>query len=122
MPNIVIDRASVNLALLDHELRMVLGAAMTGISTRAGIVVVHLAERATGDHETQAKQIVLNHDASALTPEQQARQTRTDRLNTDRARFTTPLNPTDFSAMPLVQTLAARIAWLEQEIRDLRNL
>jgi hypothetical protein len=122
MPDIIIDRAVINLTLLDAELRAALGKAMTGISTRAGVVIVHLAKTATGDHETQAKLLVQAHNATALTPEQQTQKTRVERLQTDRARFTAPLNPSDFTANPVLQTLATRIAWLEQELRDLRGL
>ncbi len=122
MPDILIDRPHVNLQLLDAELRAALGAVVSGISTRAGVVIIHLRQSASGDQENQAKQLVQTHNPTALSPAQQAQKARAERLLADRARFTAPLNPTEFTANPLLQTLAARIAWLEQELRDLRNL
>lgn len=122
MRDIHIDRQEVNLALLDADLRAALGSFITGISTNAAGVVVHLTEKATGDHEMQAKHLVQMHRPAALTPAQQAQKARAERLTIDRTRFNTPLNTADFAANLLVQTLAARLAWLEQELRDLRNL
>jgi hypothetical protein len=82
MPDIIIDRPipsqEASLAL-DKALRDALGDKCTGISGRIGgkdalkhTITVHLSDKATAEDDNTARQIVLAHDFSKRTPEQEA--------------------------------------------------
>lgn len=82
MPDIIIDRplpSSEAAEALDKALRDILGDKCTGISARVGgkdslnhTITVHLSDKATADDDNSARQIVLAHDFSKRTPEQEA--------------------------------------------------
>lgn len=122
MKTITIQRSSVNIEALDAALQAVFGNRMSGISTGKYGVQVHLADDATPQEISQAKSIVTNHDPSVLTPEQQAEAQRQAVLEQARTANATPLNVGDYSGQTaLIQALAQKISWLEQEITDLRR-
>lgn len=78
MKNITIERAFTTpeaADALDAALRTALGERVTGLSARTGgkSVTVHLADNATAEDDNTARQIVLNHDFSTRTPEQETR-------------------------------------------------
>lgn len=83
MPDITIDRplpSSEAAEALDKALRDALGDKCTGVSARVGgkdalkhTITVHLTDKATADDDNTARQIVLAHDFSKRTPEQEAR-------------------------------------------------
>ena len=114
MKNVIVERQNINTQALDGELRAALGALVYGISASRGQVVVHLDSAASAQDEAQAEQIVIDHDASQLTAEQQAQAD----LEAERDSYASPLDPQAIS----LEDLASRVAWLEQEIRDLRGV
>jgi hypothetical protein len=122
MANIGINRASVNAANLDEELRSALGAAVFGISADGREVIVHLADSATQAQIAQARRIVEQHDASKLTPAQQERADRATKLEQMRRDKGAAL---DGERVPNsaegFRQLARKLAWLEQEIEALRK-
>lgn len=78
MHEITIEQAALNPAALDSALRGALGDAVAGVSAALGQVRVHFIRQPTLAEATQAREIVLSHDASALSDDQ--RQTRTRAL------------------------------------------
>ena len=58
---------------LDAKLRAALGAKTSGLTYQAGVFRILFTEKVTGDDENTARQIVLNHDFTERTPEQEAR-------------------------------------------------
>lgn len=83
MPDIIIARplpGGEAVDALDKALRAALGNKCTGVSGRVGgknalshTVIVHLSTDATADDDATARSIVLAHDFSTRTPEQEAR-------------------------------------------------
>lgn len=127
MTDILIERAA-NIEALEAELRADLGALVKGVSAGPYGVVIHLgAEAATRDIQ-QARAIAAAHDPAVRTPQQIAAHQRQQRLTQERVDHAEPLNPADYipgAGAPeaeLIARLAARLAWLETEIRDLRGL
>lgn len=127
MTDILIER-SANIEALEAELRADLGALVKGVSAGPYGVILHLAADAAPHAIQQARAIAAAHDPAILTPGQQAAQTRQQTITQGRRDHAQPLNPADYipgTATPqaeLIRTLAARIAWLEAELRDLRGL
>lgn len=122
MKNIVHERKAVNPEALDAELRAALGAALIGISAGPNGVLVHLQDDVTAQQVTTAQQLVAAHDPSRLSPRQQAEQERQQQLAALRSAKGAALNPTDYGSKDtLVQVLAQKLAWLEQEVLDLRG-
>ena len=76
MINLAIEKADVNAAKLDADLKSALGAAFIGLSHDGRLVTVHLADKATLQQQAEAERIVETHDAAALTPAQQAERDR----------------------------------------------
>ncbi len=64
--------SQVNLALLDAELRASLGEQVTGVSVLGETVTIHFADEPAGQVLDQAAALVNAHDATRLTPQQQA--------------------------------------------------
>ena len=123
MIDLPIERTEINSDALDAELRSALAEKVIGISANGQIVVVHLDDSATEADLIQAESLVLAHDPAQLTPRQQTIQTRRDQLELDRDANITPLNLDDYLLqLPLIRRLAQKIAWLEREIRDIRDL
>lgn len=123
MQNIIVKRQTVNLEALDETIRAALGDVVTGVSSRPGAVVVHLIDAATTTQANQAQQIVLNHDASELTAEQTAEAQRRQHLETAREANRSNLDAEGISTADVttLKQVARKVAWLEQEIRDLRG-
>ena len=122
MREIMIERSTVNIEALDATLRTALGQAISGVSSRAGQVIVHLSATVSQAQIDQARSIVIAHDPAQLTAEQQAEIDRRQALETARAANTTPLNTADYnSETAAIQQLAQKIAWLEQEIDNLQQ-
>jgi hypothetical protein len=70
--DICIPKSAINSDALDTELRTALGEIIIGCDYTSGIVTVHLADTATAEAVSTALVIVRAHDASVLTPKQQA--------------------------------------------------
>ncbi|MEQ8673205.1 MAG: hypothetical protein RLP44_28040 [Aggregatilineales bacterium] len=123
MIDLIIARQTINSDALDAELRSALAEKVLGISSNGANVTVHLDDTATEADLLQAESLVIAHDPAQLTPRQQRIETRRDQLDTDRDANTVPLNLDDYLLqLPLIRRLAQKIAWLEREIRDLRDL
>lgn len=115
-----------NLDRLNEELAATLGDAgegrlWYGVSSTGREVIVHLADTATAEQSAVIRSVVQRHDATQLTAHQQAEQTRKALLEVMRTANTTALDEAAFASTPdHVQTLARKIAWLEQEVIALR--
>lgn len=117
-----IEREAINLPLLDEQLRVALGAVFVGVSAVDGGVVIHLNGTADAAQTARARQIARDHDASAKTAWQAAQQARQQKLAAARASINADLAPELLgTADPALLTIARYVAWLEQEIRDLRG-
>ena len=93
-------------------------------TARDGVVVtVNLHSAATPADIDQLNSLMAAYDPTQLTPAQQARQEQAQKLADARRDYQgTDLNPADYTGeAALLQTLARKIAWLEQEIADLRE-
>jgi len=123
MPEIIVERQTVNIPALDQAARAALGDAVVGVSRRPGAAVIHLIADATRGQIEQARQIMLEHDPSLLTTEQTAEARRIQRLQAARQNNTTELDAESINSTDLttLRQLARKVAWLEQEIRDLRG-
>lgn len=123
MKTITIARQDTNITALDESLETLLVDYYLGLSVHHGEVRVHLVNETPSESVQQAEQIVQNHDPSLLTVEQQTEITQ--RQNLLQARVENPqlLDTIAYdSSDALTQQLAHKINWLEQEIRDLRDL
>ena len=119
MQHIPVIKASVNIELLDSELKAVLPNLVEGISAGYNKVVVHLNDIASEKDIALATQIVKDHDEMLLTDEQYDKQALDAVIQTDRDLYGDDI--IDAKTVTLEQ-LAKRVAWLENEIRDLRWL
>ena len=93
-------------------------------TTRDGVVVtVNLNGATTESDIDQLNSLMAAYDPTQLTTEQQARQNRVQKLADVRRDYRgVDLSPADYTGEPaLIQMLARKIAWLEQEIADLRD-
>jgi hypothetical protein len=123
MKTITVNRGSTNVTALDETLRTALGADYLGLSLHAGEVQVHLVDSTPSELVKQAEQLVINHDASLLTVEQQAELDEQQALNQLRGANPNALDMSAYSGSSAdVQLLAAKVVWLELEIRELRGL
>lgn len=123
MQDIIVERYTVNIEALDETIRAALGDVVTGVSTRPGAVVIHLTDAASKSQANQARQIALDHDASILTDEQTAEAARIQKLQTARLANRTELDAEGIGTADLttLKQVARKVAWMEQEIRDLRG-
>lgn len=122
MQNITIERSNINVEALDELLRATLGADYLGLSTRSGEITLHLVDSTTAADVEAATQLVQLHDESLLTTEQQEQIARGAEIDSARLVFTEALDLAQFDLSdPSVQQLAARLRWIEQEIRALRS-
>jgi hypothetical protein len=118
----------LNREALNAQLAAALGAIYGGFAdreTRDGFVVtVNLTNAATQADIDQLNALMANYDPQQLTPEQAARKQREQKLAAARRDYQgAELDPADFAGeSALIQTLARKIAWLEQEVADLRGL
>lgn len=123
MQNIRIDRSDVNAELLGQELRTALSENFFGMSFSDQYVVLHFNDEVTSEMVAQGRQIVIDHDATALTDAQQRAQERRTKLEQARADREETLSLDDFNLEgPLLRRLARKLRWLELEIRELRDL
>ncbi|MDQ7025275.1 MAG: hypothetical protein Q9P01_05050 [Anaerolineae bacterium] len=123
MKTITIPRQDTNITALDESLEAQLGTDYLGLSVHHGEVRVHLADETPSDTVRQAEEIVQNHDSSRLTVEQQAEIMQRQNLLQARSENPQVLDTVAYdSSDALMQQLAYKVRWLEQEIRDLRDL
>ena len=123
MKTITIARANTNITALDEALETTLGNDYLGLSVHNEEVRVHLTDETPSSAVRQAEQIVQNHDPSQLTVRQQAEIAQREMLLQSRADNPQPLDTTAYTGSDaLIQQLAHKLHWLEQEIRDLRDL
>lgn len=121
MLEIWIERADVNVELLDSQLRSVGSDLFYGFSAQQGGITLYMSNDVSSDLREQLEQMARDHDATQLTPQQQAAIARQEMLAQGRAAA--PLDLADYAASSVeIQALASKIAWLEQEMRDLRGL
>jgi hypothetical protein len=117
----------LNREALNAQLAQTFGALYAGFAdseTREGFVVtVNLTSAVTPKDIEQLNAFMAQYDPTALTPEQQARKQREQKLSDARRSYRGgELNPADYAGeSALIQTLARKLAWLEQEIADLRG-
>lgn len=114
---------SLNMEALDAALRTALGTKVSGFSVGGGQVIVHMDDSATPAQIQQAQQIVADHNASGLTPTQQAEQERQQALEQMRQTAgNLELQTSDYNGQPqAIQNLAQKVMWLEQELRELQR-
>jgi len=124
MQSIVIQSvAALNVPALDQTLRAALGERFFGFTYEGSTLPLNLAADAAADHIKQARAIVQNHDPAQLTPDQQTAILAVARL--DQARRDYAAAPLDLAAYQgrdaLLEQLARKIVWLEQEVQSLRK-
>ena len=121
MIDVKIERTDVNLELLDAQLRTVGGESFHGLSADRVGVTLHLSDATPANLQKALERIVRQHDATQMTPQQEARAARQTQI--EQGRTHAPLDKTRYTDSPaLIQALAEKIAWLEQEMRDLRGV
>lgn len=117
MQNLTFTQREINAELLSAELQAALSSMTSGVSSGPYGVIVHLNDNATAEQIAQARAIVENHDPAVLTPRQEAEQQRQQKLAEMRSSISADLDPADYDGEnALIQALAERIAWLEQEV------
>lgn len=125
MKDITIDRINaVNLLALDAALRSGLGSSVLGLTHNGQSVTIHLADDTPPGKIKQAQTIVQSHDPAQLTPEQQAdilKQAKLEQARKDLAATELDLKPFEGKDV-LLEQLAKKVAWLEQEINALRAI
>jgi hypothetical protein len=118
--DIMIKRKDINLEALDAELRAALPEVISGVSLSPAGVTVHFTGRAILPDQTSARQIVLAHDPARLTPAQEKAKARADKLRDAQRDKGSDLDVSQFKDA-LLNELARKVAWLEQEIIALRE-
>lgn len=117
----------LNREALHAQLAGALGALYEGFgdrSTREGIIViVNLSGAANQTDIDRLNSLMAAYDPAQLTPDQQARKQLEQKLAAARRDYKgAELNPADFAGeSALIQALARKLAWLEQEMADLRG-
>ena len=123
MHRVIVLRQAVNIEALHEELLAIAGVDFFGLSTQPGHVIAHLEARTDSTTIEQVRSAIINHDAMQLSASQQAEQTRQQNLQTLRSANNNAIDVDDYLLqIPLIQELAAKIAWLEQEIIDVQKL
>lgn len=122
MQTIVYQTPVVNLVALDESCRRELGDAFVGISMGNGAVTVYLREDADKPSLTRTRNLLADHHPEQLTTEQAKRAEASQQLAVWRKAYETPLTVADYPTDDqTLQTLIARLAWLEAEVRALRG-
>jgi hypothetical protein len=117
----------LNREALNHQLAQAFGPLYAGFAdreTRAGFVVtINLTSEAAPADLDRLNQLMAQYDPTVLTPAQQAQKQREQKLAEARRDYKGgELNPADYAGEnALIQALARKLAWLEQEIADLRG-
>lgn len=123
MKTITIERQLVNITALDEALENTLADKYLGLSVHNGMVRVHLQDDTSDALVLEAETVVQLHDPTQLTANQQAEIARRQALMQARADNSGNLDVGAYDLTdPLVQQLARKLRWIEQEIRDLRDL
>lgn len=121
MKTMIFERFEINEESLAADLQAALGTLTSGVSSGPSGVIVYLDDNTTPQQMAEARRIVENHDPAALTPRQQAEQLRQQKLTSLRQSRSTDLDPANYNGeLESIQVLAEKIAWLEQEVLDLR--
>lgn len=114
---------SVNIEKLDADLRAAYGSRYAGLSTRRGEVIIFMAEDTPSADVLAAEQVVVNHDPTQLTVEQAAEIVEQEALADVRSVNADNLDLSQFAGENAdIQALAQKLAWLELEIRELREV
>jgi hypothetical protein len=117
----------LNREALHAQLVQAFGALYSGFADRESregyVVTVNLTSGAAAADIDKLNALMARYDPTTLTPEQQARRQRLQKLAEARRDYQgSDLNPADYGGESLlIQTLARKLAWLEQEIADLRD-
>ncbi len=121
MIELKVERNDVNVELLDAQLRAIGGDAFYGLSVQRGGITLCVSETASDTVQKQLMQAARQHDAAQVTDQQKAETERADILLERRKEPL--LNPEEYvTSDALLRALADKVAWLEQEVRDLRGL
>ncbi|RMF81297.1 MAG: hypothetical protein D6737_05465 [Chloroflexi bacterium] len=117
MREITFARRPVNADLLTEQLQSTFGPRVTGISLRPRQIVVHVDDAFNADDEASVQGIIETHDATQLTAEQRLRANREAARIQAREAANAALDLSAFDSLdPVLQLLARKVAWLEQEI------
>ena len=117
----------INRAALNDSLSTALGAAYSGFADRelpqGFSLIVYLSGEISPAQIDTLNNLIAAHDPRQLTAEQQARQAQQQKLAAARRDYQgSDLDPGDYAAEDgPIQALARKVAWLEQEIADLRS-
>jgi hypothetical protein len=122
MYTIEVERADLNIALLERDLQAMGGGFYAGLSARPGLVTAYLSDDADAGLLEAVRGAIRQHDAAQLTEEQAREMADKAALEAARSASREPVEPDEFAGNPLLMRLAAKVAWLEREIRDLRGL
>ena len=123
MKTLQIELAAANVTALDYDLRTALTSHFFGLTYDGKLVTLVLDDAVTGNEVRQAQTIVAAHDPSKLTPDQQAEILQAAKLDQARKDYaTTQLDLSVYQGKDaLLQKLAEKVVWLEQEINALRK-
>jgi hypothetical protein len=115
-----LNREALNAALI--QLLGILYGGFADRQTTTGYTVTVFVSSAVTDFAA-LDALMAAHDPQQLTAEQQARQEQQQKLAVARRDYQgDDLNPVDYAGeSALVQALARKIAWLEQEVASLRE-
>jgi methionyl-tRNA synthetase len=123
MASVIVPRQKINLHALENALIAALDDYYDGLSTAPGEVHVHLATSTPAHLADIARTIVQEHDPYRLTSAQQQHARQQVALQRAREANVHLLDLTDYDyADGIIRNLAKKIHWLEQEIRDLRDM
>lgn len=116
------EKQAINPDLLHEELAEQLDSGFAGVSAGSSGVRVIFNRPFRKGETTVIAQVLAKHDAEKLSTRQAAEVERKGLLAMHREVNTLPVDVRDFVGEPdAVQALAAKIAWLEQEILELRR-
>lgn len=116
-----IERPDINVELLDAQLRAIGAGSFYGLSAQRGGVILYMNDSTPVDLQKSLARVAQQHDAAQMTPKQEAQAARQSRLEEERTNL--PLDEKHYEGSPaLIKAMAAKIAWLEQEVRDLRGV
>lgn len=122
MKTLRVEKALANLARLDQEIRAILGEQRAfGSSLVAGAVETFVADDVTEEEETAVLSVLESHDPDILSPEQQKELDRIAAIQDARRTIaSTPIDLTAYASdLPRIRLLAAKVKWLEYELRNL---
>ncbi|MCA0456133.1 MAG: hypothetical protein LCI00_19300 [Chloroflexi bacterium] len=115
---------TANIEALDQALKTALTEAICfGVAADKNGYAIVLDDKATAAQVNQALAIAAAHDPNVLTAKQQAEVTRAAKLEQMRRDYTAvDFDLSAYGSQPaLIQKMAQKIAWMEQEINQLRS-